>query len=227
MKKILLFVILFTGNQLYAQSFAYGDHWYDNPLGFKPIELHTRNGFLIPALAVGLCVWLTQKDTTLDRRISFYNETGWSHGYKYPHTNLIQNNSGIEIRLRKWMSIGIDLDAYFPYDDFNSTTGVGIRSFARFYPVNQKQWRLFFDSGAGLMYFADFFPKPTDRDARLGTHWNGTTRYGIGSEIDFSQRIAIIIAIRHTHVSNGNSKGAERNPSHDSNGFFVGMTYRP
>jgi opacity protein-like surface antigen len=205
-------------------QFPYGDQWYENPLGFKPLELHTSMGFLVPAVAVGTCLLLTKKDPNLKDRLSIYNETGFSWGYKYPYTFMPQNNTGINFQLRKFMSIGIEWDIYLPRDEFNQTTGFAIRPFARFYPINKEKWRLYFESGGGFIYLLNEFPLPTDRDNRLGTQWNGTTKYGIGSEINVTKSMAILFGVRHLHISNGNTKGVERNPSHDSNGFFLGLS---
>ncbi len=210
-------------NQANAQ-FPYGDQWYENPLGFKPLELHAAMGFLVPSVAVGTCLLLTKKDPDLKHRLSLYNEIGLSWGYKYPHTFMPQNNTGINFQLRKFMSVGIEFDMYFPRDDFNKTTGFAIRPFARFYPVNKEKWRLYFESGGGFIYLLTEFPQPTDQDNRLGTLWNGTTKYGIGTEINVSKLTAIMFGVRHLHISNGNTKGVERNPSHDSNGIFFGLS---
>ena len=124
------------------------------------------------------------------------------------------------------MSLGAEIGVYFPKDDFNKTTGLAIRPFARFYPVNKKNWRFYFESGGGLIWLFDEFPKASDRDSRTGTKLNGVTKYGLGSEIHFSSQTALLFGVRHLHISNGNSKGVERNPSHDSNGFFLGLSHR-
>lgn len=228
MKKLLhsaLIIICFS-QLAYAQAFSYGDHWYDNPLGFDPVNLHTKNGFLIPAIAVGIILLTTQRDSLADR-VEYFNESGLSWGYKYPYTSLFQNNTGIQFYLRKWMAVGVDMGFYFPKDSFNSTMGISVRPFFRFYPLNNDRYRFYFESGGGLIYFREEFPKPTDRDSRLGTNWNGTTRYGLGGEINLNKNISVLLGIRHVHVSNGDTKGSERNPSHDSNGFFLGLSYRP
>ena len=106
-----------------------------------------------------------------------------------------------------------------------STSGFALRPFARFYPINKEKWRLYFESGGGLIYTLTEFPKPTDQDSRRGLKLNGITKYGIGSDINISKSTAIMFGIRHIHISNGNAKGEERNPSHDSNGFFLGLTH--
>ena len=217
--------VLMLFNTTKAQ-FSYGDHWYDNPLGFEPIKLHTSMGFILPAVAVGTCLLLTHSDSTLKNRISIYNESGFSWGYKYPYTFMSQNNTGLDFQLRKWMSLGFEFDLYVPTDSYNRTIGFAIRPFARFYPINNNKWRLYFESGGGMVYFLKNFPKPTDRDNRLGTYWNGTTKYGIGSQINITKMTSVLFGIRHLHVSNGNTKGVNRNPSHDSNGFFVGFSHK-
>jgi len=228
-KSIVLFSVIcmaLTTPFIANAQYPYGDRWYNNPLGFEPLNLHGGMGFLVPAVAVGTIMIFTKKDTSLQKRLSLYNETGLSWGYKYPHTFLAQNNTGINFRLRKYMSIGVEFSVYVPDDAFNKTVGFAIRPFARFYPFNRSKWNMYFESGGGLIYFHETFPSPTDQDNRRGTYFNGTTKYGIGSEIKLTQRNALLLGIRHVHVSNGNSKGVERNPSHDSNGFFVGYSIK-
>lgn len=211
----------------YTQAqFSYGDHWYDNPLGFEPLKLHTSMGFIVPAVAAGACLLLTKKDSTLKQRLSIYNDVGMNWGYKYPYTFLPQNNTGINYQLRKFMSLGVEFMALFPRDDFNKTTGFAIRPFARFYPVNRANWRLYFESGGGFVYTLTEFPQPTDRDGRLGLQLNGITKYGIGADVNISRNTSVVFSVRHLHVSNGNTKGVERNPSHDSNGFSIGLLHR-
>jgi hypothetical protein len=223
---LLIAVIFLLSPRSYAQ-YPPEDKWYSNPLGFKPVQLHTAMGFLLPAAAVGAGLLLTKKDPNLQQRLSIYNESGVSWGYKYPYTLLTQNNTGFNFQLRRWMSAGIEFSAYFPRDSVNTSVGLAIRPFARFYPVNRERWNLYFESGGGFIYFFDAFPQPTDRDPRRGTNFNGVTKYGIGSEIRFNHSTALLLGVRHVHVSNGDSKGAARNPSHDSNGFYVGFSFRP
>ncbi|MDX2135137.1 MAG: acyloxyacyl hydrolase [Saprospiraceae bacterium] len=220
----LFLATLLVLNQAKAQYWE-GDNWYNNPLGFEPLKLHTSMAFLVPAVAVGACLLLTERDTTLKNKLSGYGEAGFSWGYKYPYTFLPQLNFGINYQLRKFMSVGVEFDIYSALDDYNHTAGLGIRPFARFYPVNRDNWRLYFESGGGLIYFFDYFPKPTEQDNRLGTHWNGTTKYGLGAEVNLSSNTNLMFGVRHIHVSNSNTKGVERNPSHDSNGFFIGLSH--
>ncbi|MDX2056611.1 MAG: acyloxyacyl hydrolase [Gemmatimonadales bacterium] len=210
-----------------AQSFPPGDRWYQNPLGFSPLQLHTRNAFVVPAVAVALGLLLTDREPDLVRGFRPEVGLGQSWGYKYPHASVTQMAAGGEFQLRRWLAVGVEADAVFPRDDFNEATGFAVRPWARFYPVTRKGWRLYFESGGGLIRFDRHFPAPTDRDPRRGTRWNGLTKYGVGGAVRVGPTIELRIAARHVHVSNGNAEGEARNPSHDSNGIFVGLSWQP
>lgn len=219
-----LFLICLIVYKVKAQN-PYGEYWYQNPLGFNPIKLHTSMGFLLPAVTVGTCLLLSNDSKEFKKKFSIYSEIAPSYGYKYPYTFLPQFNTGFNYELRKFMSIGVEFGAIFPHDSYNKTFGLDIKPFARFYPINHKNWRLFFESGGGLVFTADEFPLPNEKDNRLGLQLNGITKYGLGAEINTSAHTAVLFGIRHVHLSNGNAKGVERNPSHDSNGFFIGMSH--
>lgn len=225
MKRKVLLIIMVGFTLTVKAQYPVGDKWYQNPLGFKPVELHTNMGFIIPAVVVASGLLLTAKDSTLTNRLSVYTEGGITFGYKYPYTTVVQSNTGVNFMLRKWMSVGAEFSMTGPFDEYNTTLGFSIRPFARFYMINRPSWKFWFESGGGIVYFVDNFPKPTTRDSRLGTYWNGTTKYGLGVQIAISNTASIFCGARHLHVSNGNSKGAERNPSHDSNGLFVGINW--
>lgn len=203
------------------------EKWYHNPLGFEPIKLHTSTGFILSALAVGGCMLATNRKNGTTGSISIYNDLGLSFGYHYPETVLYHNAAGLNYRLRDFLSVGLEVDICSAMDDYNRTTGVALRPFARFYAVCRPQWKLYFESGGGLICFSDKFPAPTPEDERMGTKLNGITKYGVATEIQVLKAASLRLGIRHTHISNGNSKGIERNPSHDSNGFFIGISFRP
>lgn len=47
--------------------------WYQNPLGFQPLNLHTSAGIILPALAATACLLLTDKDTSIVNKFSWYD----------------------------------------------------------------------------------------------------------------------------------------------------------
>ncbi len=222
---LIIIVVLMMAPDSQAQYWP-GDTWYNNPLGFDPLKLHSSMGFLLPASAAGVLLLLTHNDSSAAGKLSFYNDAGLSWGYKYPETFMPHNNTGINYKLRNFLSVGVEFSVLFPADDFNSTTGFAVRPFFRFYPVSNDTWKLYFESGGGLVYTFSEFPLPTDRDGRRGLNLNGITKYGIGADIFISRSISVSFSIKHLHISNGNIEGEERNPSHDSNGFYLGISKR-
>ncbi|MBL7805016.1 MAG: acyloxyacyl hydrolase [Saprospiraceae bacterium] len=203
--------------------------WYQNPLGVSPIALHTSNGIIIPAIAAGAILIFTKKESLLARRASLYTDIGYTKGYYGSFSGLYHSNIGMNYMLRKYMSAGVEFTQVYINDEVNNVYGCGIRPFFRFYPINKEHFNLYFSSGAGLIYFFDNYPKPSDffGDMREGTKLNGCPKYGIGTEFKINSRLNISAGLWHIHFSNGDNPSFERNPGHDSNGFSVGLSYKP
>jgi hypothetical protein len=238
MKRIKLFIIsLSLVNTLFAQQQTVDNSfgslppftkWYQNPLGVSPIALHTGNGLYIPLIAATAILVFTKRDMNLSNRISFYTDLVYTKGYYGSFSNITHNNIGINYLLRKYLSAGVEFSQVYISDAENSTYGMGIRPFFRFYPIHKEKFKLYFQSGAGLQYFIDNYPQPSGffDDEREGTRLNGSPKYGLGTEIIINSKWNINAGIWHIHFSNGNHPGKDRNPGHDSNGFSLGITYK-
>lgn len=160
--------------------------------------------------------------------MSIYDDFGFTEGYYGSFSNLYHNNIGINYMLRNYLSVGVEVKQVYISDNVNQLMGVGLKPFIRFYPINNDDFKLFFSSGAGLIYFFENYPKPSGffGDMREGTQLNGCPKYGIGTEINLNSKLRIIAGLWHIHFSNGNNPSFERNPGHDSNGFSIGLTYQ-
>lgn len=202
--------------------------WYQNPLGVSPIALHTGNGLFIPLIAATGILIFTKSNDTLDNRVSFHSDIGYTKGYYGSFSNITHLNIGINYMLRDYLSAGVELSQVYVYDNVNNTYGIGIRPFFRFYLINKESIKFYFQSGAGLQYFFENFPKPSGffGDYREGTRINGSPKYGIGTEIKLNSKWNIHAGLWHIHFSNGNNPSSERNPGHDSNGFSFGLIYK-
>lgn len=213
------------GQKMYPQY----TKWYQDPLGLRPVELSSAPGFIWGAAAVTACLLLTKKDSSFHKRIYLYEDAGVGGGYKAPYTLVIQNSTGLLYKVRSWMAVGAAFNSFYLTDNINNTLAFGVRPFARWYVVRQRRVNLFFEYGAGVSYSLNKFPLTGTGwggdTARTGTHFNFTPQYGIGTEWKISGNVLLQAGARHTHLSNGNIKGIDRNPSHDSNGFFVGLLY--
>ena len=230
---LLLYACTFSFNKICisqtARLYPPFTKWYQDPLGLKPLELSSAYGFVWGSTAIAACFIFTKKDSAFQRRVSIYQEAGFGFGYKPPYTGVFHNEAGLMYSVRKWMALGVGLNTFHFKDKINDTWSLGIRPFVRWYPYKTKNASLFFEYGAGLSYCLDRFPfSGTGLEAdtgRTGTRFNFTSKYGIGTEVHFNNRLSIQAGIRHFHLSNGNLAGIQRNPSHDSNGFFVGLFY--
>lgn len=203
--------------------------WYQDPLGLKPLELSSAFGFLWGSVAIAASLIFTKKDPAFKKKMSAYYETGYSTGYKSPYTCVFQNDIGFMYEVRKWMTAGLGWNIFHFKDKTNNSWCFGIRPFARWYPYTRKKIRLFFEYGAGVTYSLNKFPLTGTGwkadTARTGTKFNLTSKYGIGVVFNLNSRFSLQSGIRHFHLSNGNLAGIQRNPSHDSNGFFIGIIY--
>jgi len=203
--------------------------WYQDPLGLRPIQLSTAFGFVVGSVTVAACLLLTKNDSAFQKKWSPYWEGGYGLGYKSPYTNVIQNDVGILHTVRKWMSLGVSMNLSHFTDRVNNAWTVGMMPLARWYLYKSKSVNLFFQYGAGISYSFEKFPLTGtgwEADtARTGTQFNFLSKYGIGMEAHLAKRFSFETGVRHFHLSNGNIKGIQRNPSHDSNMFFVGIIY--
>ncbi len=203
--------------------------WYQDALGFKPLELSTAPGFIWGAAVVSACLLFTKNDKAFQKNVSFFSETGPGFGYKPPYTTALQNNIGVMYNVRRWIKVGYGFNISHYKDRMNNTFAFGITPFARWYPYRSKVINLFFEYGAGFSYSPDKFPLTGtgwEADtARTGTRFNFTSKYSIGAEIRINNRFLFQGGLRHFHLSNGNLAGIERNPSYDNNGFFAGFIY--
>lgn len=230
MKYLLVFVLLCGSVNVHAQqigSLPPFTKWYQNPLGVYPLNLHTSHAIILPTLLAATTLVITKKDSALHSRLSYFTDAGYYKGYFADKTNVWHQNAGITYNLRKWLAFGVEFTTYYFHDVHNNTPGIGVRPFFRFYPVNKSTFKCYFETGAGLLYTFREFPQPSGfwGDTRMGTHINGTPKYGIGIEVKAAKKIMLTAGVRHIHLSNGNVLGTERNPAHDSNGGYIGVSY--
>jgi len=201
----------------------------NNPLGFTPLVLHFGRGAGYLALVTGAAYFINKKNKEVeDKRLSFYLESGTMWSYEFPYTLIPETNLGVNYKVLKWLSYGADMGIYHPRDDFNQSTGLSmLRIFNRFYFKDTDKFRVWFESGVGVVYFTKIFPVSTDRDERSGTFWNGVVKYGAAAEYNINPSLSVLLGVRHLHFSNADIKGRQRNPSSDSHGIFLGVNYNP
>ncbi|MES1182085.1 MAG: acyloxyacyl hydrolase [Flavobacterium sp.] len=226
---VLLYSFSMQCNSQTSELYPPFTKWYQDPLGLRPLQLSTAVGFAWGAAAVAACIIFTKNDSLFQKKFSLYQDAGMGFGYKSPYTCSIQNDVGVKYDVRKWLSLGLGWNSFHFKDEVNNTWAFGLRPFARWYPYKGQKINLYFEYGAGVSYSLNRFPMTGtgwEADtARTGTHFNLTSKYSAGAEFIIGKRISLQAGARHFHLSNGNMKGIKRNPSYDSNGFFVGVIY--
>ncbi|MEJ5352581.1 MAG: hypothetical protein WHS65_13415 [Melioribacteraceae bacterium] len=180
--------------------------------------MHTGNGLFIPLIAATSILIFTKYNDTLDNRLSFYDDIGYTKGYYGSFSNITHLNIGINYMLRDYLSVGAELSQVYVSGSENNTYGIGIRLIFRFYPLNKENFKLYFQSGVGLQYFFENFPQQSVffGDYLEGTKLNGSPKYGIRTEIKLNSNWNINAGLWHIHFSNRNNLSAERNPGCDA-----------
>lgn len=201
--------------------------WYQDPLGFRPLELSSATGFAFGAAAMVGTLLLTKKSSHLPFKRFIFTEGGVGLAYKPPYHQAFQQNTGLLLQVRNKMALGLEINMLYFKSRQSSNIAIGTRPFARWYLCEKNGLRLFAEYGGGISLSEHRFPLSGtgwDADtARSGTRFNFTSKYGLGTEIKVGNKLFLHAGVRHFHLSNGNIKGIQRNPSHDSNGFFVGL----
>ena len=201
----------------------------NNPLGFDPLNLHVGRGAMYVSLLTGAAYFINKKNKEVeDKRLSFYFESGTMWSYEFPYTLIPETNLGVNYKVLKWLGYGADVGIYNPRDEFNRSTGFSmLRIFNRFYFRDTNKFRLWLESGVGLVYFTKIFPVADPSDSDVGTNWNGVVKYGLAAEYNINQCMSVLLGVRHLHFSNAEVFGKDRNPSSDSHGIFLGVNYNP
>ncbi len=229
---VFAFLVLFTNQGICQFNGMYPPYtkWYQDPLGIKPLELSTAFGFVWASVATAACLIFTKKDSLLQKNITFYTEVGKTIGYKPPFTASNQNEIGIIFGLRPNMSLGFSLSSYHFKDNINDTYTFGFMPLVKWDLFRSKKVDFYFQYNAGISYSLSIFPLTgtglgTDT-SRYGTKFNFLAKYTIGADYFLTNKIALQVALKHFHLSNGNIKGIERNPSYDGNGLSIGLMYK-
>lgn len=200
-----------------ATTFAQ-EKWYQNPL--PPLTGGIGFGMVGAGVITHLLLAKRAKnDTTFYLDAHTMQDAGHYQSYDGDHTSVYMGNFSVIYKMRKWMSLGGQFNAMHFRDYYNNTWGFGLRPFVRWYPIQRKGWKLYFEYGAGVMYTIRPFPGG-------GTRFNFTPNYSLGNEWAFDDKFSLQFGYRHVHVSNAYLFGDNKNPAHDSNGFFVGFKFR-
>jgi hypothetical protein len=119
-------------------------------------------------------------------------------------------------------SLNLELQGYRGDQEFDSDVyigGIGITG--RFHFLRGNHWSIFFDGGGGVSYADQEFPQsPYD-----GTNFNFTGKAGFGGTWEFKEHTHLIGGARYFHLSNGQIRKPDDNPTFDGIQFWGGVMW--
>lgn len=221
MKYFSVLLALFLALPAQSQNYPPFTKWYQNPLGLKPVELHTSNAILIPGIAVGIIKLLDHYKRSTESLDFVGVQIGNTRNYFMEPYNASHMAFSIQFQIAKKIHFGIENNySFIPSQD---AYGGGIRPYFLFDFYRNNRLSISFYSGAGLIFFNHNYPQKDIYfdEIKEGTRLNGSPKYGLRIETKIFKRAHLGLELAHVHFSNGNTIGPERNPGYDGNGLFI------
>jgi hypothetical protein len=119
-------------------------------------------------------------------------------------------------------SLNLELQGYRGDQEFDSDVYiVGIGVLGRWHFLRGNKWSIFFDGGGGITYADQEFPQsPYD-----GTNFNFTGKVGLGATWEFHDHTHLIGGARYFHLSNGQIRKPDDNPTFDGIQYWGGVMW--
>ena len=119
-------------------------------------------------------------------------------------------------------ALHIELQGYWADQDFDSDVYIGgIGILGRWHLLRGHRWSFFIDGGGGVTYADQEFPQhPYD-----GTNFNFTGKVGVGATYEVSDGAHLMGGVRYFHLSNGNYRNRDDNPTYDGMQLWGGMMW--
>ncbi|MEA2710624.1 MAG: lipid 3-O-deacylase [Phycisphaerales bacterium] len=119
-------------------------------------------------------------------------------------------------------SLNLELQGYWGDQAFDSDVIIGgIGLLGRWHFLHGDKWSLFLDGGGGVTYADQEFPQyPVD-----GTNFNFTGKVGLGATYEFQDHTHLIGGARYFHLSNGQIRKQDDNPTYDGIQFWGGVMW--
>lgn len=120
--------------------------------------------------------------------------------------------------------INLELEGYFTDDreyldgGDNEVYIGGIALLGRWHFIARETWSLFLDGGGSVTLASEAFPAE-------GTHFNLIGRVGLGASLRLSERTHLMGGARYWHLSNGQIRKSDDNPSYDGIQFWAGLMW--
>jgi opacity protein-like surface antigen len=139
---------------------------------------------------------------------------------RFSRTRMYNLNVGGGYYVWDGTSANIELQGYYadqPNSEDNALIG-GIFILGRTHLLYFDRWSIFVDGGGGVSYADHEVPE-------FGTNFNFTAKVGLGATYEFADHTFLIGGARYFHLSNGQIRGRDDNPSYDGVQFWGGVMW--
>ena len=119
-------------------------------------------------------------------------------------------------------SINLELQGYWGDQDFDSDVWIGgIGVLGRWHFLRGRKWSVFIDGGGSVTYADQEFPQhPYD-----GTNFNFTGKVGGGATWEIDDNTHLMGGVRYFHLSNGQIRKRDDNPTYDGIQIWGGVMW--
>ena len=119
-------------------------------------------------------------------------------------------------------SVNLELQGYWADQEFDSDVYIaGFGILGRWHFLRGDKWSLFIDGGGGVTYADQEFPQ----SPYGGTNFNFTGKVGLGATYEIQDDTHLIAGARYFHLSNGQIRHRDDNPTFDGIQFWGGVMW--
>jgi hypothetical protein len=140
------------------------------------------------------------------------------HPIRFSDDHFYGTNAAAHYYFADEVSLGLELQGYFVDQVRDDTLLGGVSVLLRWHFLAAENHSLFVDGAFGVSYAGHDVPE-------TGTHFNYTPKGGGGATVKLRDDLHLLGGVRFIHLSNGNLKGRDENPSQDGVQYYVGVMF--
>jgi lipid A 3-O-deacylase len=143
-------------------------------------------------------------------------QAGYGVEGKERDNSLALGGAGVSWFIADGLSLDLELNGMKFNQSGDDGWGANLNLLFRWHFINERDWSMYLDGGAGLLLTANDVPDD-------GSSFNFTPQAGLGFSFALSDDIRLMTGVRWHHISNANTY--EENPGRDSVMGYVGVSF--
>ncbi len=146
-------------------------------------------------------------------RLDFH--VGYGFEVKDSDNALVLAGAGYSYFIRKDFAIVLELNGLYIDQNGPEAVGVNLNLLLRYHFINEGDFTVYLDGGAGIVFFDDEVPAGA-------SEFNFTPQLGVGFTYDIGDDNRLMAGVRWYHISNANTDPV--NPGRDHAYFYAGLS---